>query len=112
MFRQNCLIYLFIDFYPCDLLSPFLTGQGSSKGKRALYSCKYCSKDITGQTRIKCAECPDFELCVQCFSVGVEVTPHKSNHSYRVMVSKRSSKVFYLDNLLNYRVSMVYVSND
>ncbi|GLU08718.1 hypothetical protein SLE2022_256140 [Rubroshorea leprosula] len=63
------------------------SGQGSSKGKGVLYSCKYCSKDITGQTRIKCAECPDFELCVQCFSVGVEVTPHKSNHCYRVMDS-------------------------
>lgn len=29
--------------------------------------------------------CPDFDLCIECFSVGAEVTPHKSNHSYRVM---------------------------
>ncbi|KAL6992912.1 hypothetical protein U1Q18_011030 [Sarracenia purpurea var. burkii] len=29
--------------------------------------------------------CPDFDLCIECFSVGAEVTPHKSNHPYRVM---------------------------
>ncbi|KAJ6317052.1 hypothetical protein OIU78_020183 [Salix suchowensis] len=60
-------------------------GQGSSDGKRALYHCNYCNKDITGKTRIKCAVCPDFDLCLECFSVGAEVTPHKSNHRYRVM---------------------------
>ncbi|KAF9664382.1 hypothetical protein SADUNF_Sadunf16G0012800 [Salix dunnii] len=60
-------------------------GQGSIDGKRALYHCNYCNKDITGKTRIKCAMCPDFDLCLECFSVGAEVTPHKSNHPYRVM---------------------------
>ncbi|KAJ6863969.1 transcriptional adapter ADA2b-like [Populus alba x Populus x berolinensis] len=60
-------------------------GQGCSDGKRALYHCNYCNKDITGKTRIKCAVCPDFDLCLECFSVGAEVTPHKSNHPYRVM---------------------------
>eukprot|EP01018_Ginkgo_biloba_P003732 Gb_13536 [translate_table: standard] len=58
---------------------------GTSEGKRALYHCNYCNKDISGTIRIKCAKCPDFDLCVECFSVGVEVTPHKSNHPYRVM---------------------------
>ncbi|KAE9599115.1 hypothetical protein Lal_00044040 [Lupinus albus] len=60
-------------------------GQGASEGKRALYHCNYCNKDITGKIRIKCAMCPDFDLCIECFSVGAEVTPHKSNHPYRVM---------------------------
>ncbi|XP_027362441.1 transcriptional adapter ADA2b isoform X4 [Abrus precatorius] len=60
-------------------------GQGTSEGKRALYHCNYCNKDITGKIRIKCAMCPDFDLCIECFSVGAEVTPHKSNHPYRVM---------------------------
>ncbi|KAK4743946.1 hypothetical protein SAY87_010258 [Trapa incisa] len=60
-------------------------GQGNSDGKRALYHCNYCNKDITGRIRIKCAFCPDFDLCVECFSVGAEVTPHKSNHPYQVM---------------------------
>ncbi|XP_061344331.1 transcriptional adapter ADA2b isoform X3 [Gastrolobium bilobum] len=60
-------------------------GQGASEGKKALYHCNYCNKDITGKIRIKCAMCPDFDLCIECFSVGAEVTPHKSNHPYRVM---------------------------
>ncbi|KAI3973887.1 hypothetical protein MKX01_030463 [Papaver californicum] len=59
--------------------------QGTSDGKRALYHCNYCNKDISGKIRIKCVKCPDFDLCIECFSVGAEVTPHKSNHPYRVM---------------------------
>ncbi|XP_050213556.1 transcriptional adapter ADA2 isoform X2 [Mercurialis annua] len=60
-------------------------GQGTSDGKKALYHCNYCNKDITGKIRIKCAICPDFDLCIECFSVGAEVSPHKSNHPYKVM---------------------------
>ncbi|XP_021831703.1 transcriptional adapter ADA2 [Prunus avium] len=59
-------------------------GQVTSEGKRA-YHCNYCNKDITGKIRIKCCMCPDFDLCIECFSVGAELTSHKSNHSYRVM---------------------------
>ncbi|KAH1064196.1 hypothetical protein J1N35_029183 [Gossypium stocksii] len=51
----------------------------------ALYHCNYCNKDLSGMVRIKCAVCPDFDLCVECFSVGAEITPHKCNHPYRVM---------------------------
>ncbi|XP_059662873.1 transcriptional adapter ADA2-like [Cornus florida] len=61
------------------------TGQGMNEGKKALYHCNYCNKDISGKIRIKCVMCPDFDLCVECFSVGAEVSPHKSNHPYRVM---------------------------
>lgn len=61
------------------------TGQGGPEGKKALYHCNYCNKDISGKIRIKCTKCPDFDLCVECFSVGAEVTPHRSNHPYRVM---------------------------
>jgi transcriptional adapter 2-alpha len=49
------------------------------------YHCDYCRKDISGGIRIKCAECTDFDLCVECFSVGVEVTPHQNGHAYQVM---------------------------
>ena len=79
---------LFLCFLLYFLMCP---GQGSGDGKKALYHCNYCNKDITGKTRIKCAMCPDFDLCLECFSVGAEVTPHKSNHPYRVMVSASPS---------------------
>lgn len=49
------------------------------------YNCDYCQKDITGKIRIKCAVCPDFDLCIECMSVGAEITPHKCDHPYRVM---------------------------
>jgi len=48
------------------------------------YHCNYCAKDISIVIRIKCAVCQDFDLCVQCFSVGVELGPHKNNHDYHV----------------------------
>lgn len=35
--------------------------------------------------RIKCAVCTDFDLCVECFSVGVEIVPHRNSHGYQVM---------------------------
>ncbi|KAL5540241.1 hypothetical protein UlMin_044481 [Ulmus minor] len=60
-------------------------GQGNGERKAALYHCNYCNKDISGKIRIKCFVCPDFDLCLECFSVGAEITPHKSNHLYRVM---------------------------
>ncbi|XP_014523682.1 transcriptional adapter ADA2b isoform X2 [Vigna radiata var. radiata] len=61
------------------------TVQGIANSKVSLYHCNYCNKDISGRIRIKCAVCQDFDLCIECFSVGAEVTPHKSNHPYRVM---------------------------
>ncbi|GAB2233733.1 hypothetical protein Droror1_Dr00002962 [Drosera rotundifolia] len=64
---------------------PMTEGEPVIEGKKALYHCNYCHKDISGKIRIKCAVCPDFDLCVECFSVGVEITPHKCNHPYRVM---------------------------
>ncbi|KAJ8568604.1 hypothetical protein K7X08_028137 [Anisodus acutangulus] len=60
-------------------------GQILTDGKKALYHCNYCNKDISGRIRIKCVVCSDFDLCVECFSIGAEVQPHKSNHLYRVM---------------------------
>ncbi|XP_050381355.1 transcriptional adapter ADA2-like isoform X2 [Argentina anserina] len=59
--------------------------QELSEPKGAFYHCNYCQKDISGKVRIKCGVCPDFDLCIECFSVGAEVTPHKCNHPYRVM---------------------------
>nr|BAN21213.1 unkown protein [Riptortus pedestris] len=48
----------------------------------AKYSCTYCLDDIVG-IRVKCVECKDFDLCLQCFSAGAEIGPHKNDHSYQ-----------------------------
>lgn len=60
-------------------------GQPLGGGKGALYHCNYCNKDISGMVRIKCAVCSDFDLCIECFSVGAQIHSHESNHPYRVM---------------------------
>jgi hypothetical protein len=57
--------------------------RGSQGGGR--FRCSYCASDVSATSRIKCAECDNFDLCVHCFSVGVEVFPHKSSHKYRVV---------------------------
>ncbi|KAF4035797.1 SWIRM domain-containing protein [Phytophthora infestans] len=49
--------------------------------------CLNCQKDLTRNIRITCAECksqPHFELCVECFAVGIELGDHKKNHKYTV----------------------------
>ncbi|PNW86501.1 hypothetical protein CHLRE_02g089150v5 [Chlamydomonas reinhardtii] len=53
--------------------------------QRALYHCNNCQKDISHVPRIRCAECKDFDLCLECFSVGVEIKPHKNTHDYQVV---------------------------
>mmetsp|Transcript_3538 Transcript_3538/g.12731 ORF Transcript_3538/g.12731 Transcript_3538/m.12731 type:complete len:625 (+) Transcript_3538:87-1961(+) len=53
--------------------------------KRALYHCNYCQKDISQMVRVKCAVCADFDLCLECFSIGVEIGGHKNDHGYRVV---------------------------
>ena len=54
-------------------------------GKRKLYTCSYCHRDITLQCRIHCAVCPNFELCADCFATGVNLLPHENTHDYRVV---------------------------
>ena len=62
-----------------------MTKANPSEPKRALFSCVYCQKDISGVVRIKCAECAEMHLCVDCFSVGVEPHPHRACHAYHVV---------------------------
>lgn len=52
----------------------------------AKYNCTNCQEDIQG-IRVHCAECIDFELCLQCFASGAEIGPHKNDHAYQFMDS-------------------------
>ncbi|EIE22880.1 hypothetical protein COCSUDRAFT_1634, partial [Coccomyxa subellipsoidea C-169] len=62
----------------------------------ALYHCNNCQKDISNTVRIKCAVCSDFDLCLECFSVGVQIHPHRNDHAYRV-VDNLSFPLFHPD---------------
>eukprot|EP01127_Copromyxa_protea_P001912 TRINITY_DN11815_c0_g1_i1.p1 TRINITY_DN11815_c0_g1~~TRINITY_DN11815_c0_g1_i1.p1 ORF type:complete len:457 (-),score=75.18 TRINITY_DN11815_c0_g1_i1:40-1410(-) len=52
---------------------------------QARVTCDYCHKDITHTSRILCAVCVEFDLCIECFSAGVELRGHKFWHGYRVV---------------------------
>ncbi|XP_050353852.1 transcriptional adapter 2B isoform X2 [Nymphalis io] len=52
----------------------------------AKYNCTYCQEEISG-VRVRCAECKEFDICLQCFSLGAEIGSHKNDHSYQFMDS-------------------------
>ena len=55
------------------------------RGRRVPVLCSYCQRDVTMLCRVHCNECPDFKLCNDCFSVGVQLLPHLPTHAYRVV---------------------------
>lgn len=46
--------------------------------------CDNCCADVT-DIRVKCAECVNFDLCLQCFSCGAEIGKHKKAHDYQII---------------------------
>ena len=40
----------------------------TSEKRRGIYECDYCHSDISQMPRIRCAVCPDFDLCLDCFA--------------------------------------------
>ncbi|KXJ10245.1 Transcriptional adapter 2-beta [Exaiptasia diaphana] len=48
------------------------------------YHCNYCQSDCT-LLRVRCAECSDFDLCLQCFCCGAEMGEHKREHKYQLI---------------------------
>lgn len=50
------------------------------------YKCTNCQEEISG-IRIHCAECTDYESCLQCYAAGAEIGSHESDHSYQFLSS-------------------------
>jgi hypothetical protein len=73
-----------------------ITKVNPSEPKRALFHCNYCQKDISNVVRMKCAVCAEMDLCVECFSVGVEPHPHQACHAYHV-IDNLSFPLFTMD---------------
>ncbi|XP_031170526.1 transcriptional adapter 2-beta [Sander lucioperca] len=44
--------------------------------------CVYCLTDVTN-LRLRCTDCPDIELCPECFSAGAEIGNHRRWHGYQ-----------------------------
>ncbi len=34
---------------------------------------------------MRCCECTDFDLCLQCFSAGAELGSHRRDHDYQII---------------------------
>ncbi|EDO18912.1 hypothetical protein Kpol_1023p83 [Vanderwaltozyma polyspora DSM 70294] len=49
------------------------------------FHCDICSADCTNRVRISCAECPEYDLCVPCFSQGLYNGNHRPFHPYRII---------------------------
>ncbi|SCV01377.1 LAMI_0G11100g1_1 [Lachancea mirantina] len=49
------------------------------------FHCDVCSSDCTNRVRISCALCPEYDLCVPCFSQGLYSGSHRPYHDYRVI---------------------------
>ncbi|KAI9710244.1 MAG: Transcriptional adapter ada2 [Bogoriella megaspora] len=64
------------------------------------YVCDSCSADITSTVRIRCANtavCPDYDLCVTCFSEAKATRDHDPRtHSYQV-IEQHSIPIFKPD---------------
>lgn len=40
----------------------------TSAARRGVYECDYCRTDVTQVPRVRCAVCPDFDLCLDCLA--------------------------------------------
>ncbi|KAF3938916.1 hypothetical protein ABW19_dt0200593 [Dactylella cylindrospora] len=70
------------------------TARAAEPGVR--FHCDVCSADISSTVRIRCADaaCPEFDLCVSCFSEGKTCGNHRpATHSYCV-IEQHSIPIF------------------
>ena len=45
-------------------------------------TCATCHRDISDEIYVKCARCPGFNQCLECFSVGAEAQTHLRTHPF------------------------------
>ena len=45
-------------------------------------TCATCHRDISDEIYVKCARCPGFNQCLECFSVGAEAQNHIRTHPF------------------------------
>lgn len=49
-------------------------------------TCDACSKVLKNTVYIRCAECKDYDMCLECFAAGKHAGTHKPTHAYHVEV--------------------------
>ncbi|CAB9508398.1 Transcriptional adapter 2-alpha [Seminavis robusta] len=66
----------------------------ASAKRRGVFECDYCHSDISQHCRIRCAHCPDFDLCTECFLTTDHTTAVarlKASHDAKTAVDNLSS---------------------
>lgn len=53
--------------------------------RQSRFHCDFCNRDLSHSIRARCAVCPDYDSCLDCFSVGAALKPHKPEHAYRLI---------------------------
>ncbi|KAL3767665.1 hypothetical protein ACHAWO_004367 [Cyclotella atomus] len=59
---------------------------------RGLYECDYCRADLTRSPRVRCATCPDFDLCLDCLATSDHVEMCKSRRDFQRMHRKQTAQ--------------------
>ncbi|KAH3844434.1 transcriptional adapter 2-beta-like isoform X2 [Dreissena polymorpha] len=49
----------------------------------SVFLCCNCQNEISGHG-VKCTDCKDIDLCLQCFALGAEVGSHRHDHQYSI----------------------------
>lgn len=57
------------------------------------YICDCCSCDLSNLVQVRCAVCPEYDLCVPCFAKGAASGNHKPWHDY-LIIDQNSYPIF------------------
>ncbi|KAF8248924.1 hypothetical protein K440DRAFT_622927, partial [Wilcoxina mikolae CBS 423.85] len=49
------------------------------------YFCDCCYKDLTREPRARCVECKNYDICLDCFSVGETSLKHRTTHLINIV---------------------------
>ena len=60
---------------------------------RGLYECDYCHSDLTRSPRVRCAICPDFDLCLDCLATTDHVEMCRTRRGFQLMHRKNEAKI-------------------
>uniref|UniRef100_F6VKM8 Transcriptional adapter n=1 Tax=Ciona intestinalis TaxID=7719 RepID=F6VKM8_CIOIN len=58
-----------------------------SDNENELGECKGCGVNLV-EPYVRCAECENFKMCLECFSRGFESEQHLNNHKYQIITNK------------------------
>ncbi|CCX30714.1 hypothetical protein FPQ18DRAFT_411524 [Pyronema domesticum] len=53
--------------------------------RHAEYLCDACNNDLTGLPRVRCTNCPNYDLCMDCFTANIVTGYHKTTHKISIV---------------------------